>query len=119
MRKFNHTLLRLVAFSLAVLLILSCAACGKKKDKAEETGKDEITEELEALKEKKSSLSTNKEEKIIVIKKSVPILEKCIEKYPSLSPEGKNKLLKAILSKVYYKKGSKGTEFNITPEFKI
>jgi len=46
MKKFNHTLLRLVAFSLAVLLILSCAACGKKKDKAEETGKDEITEEV-------------------------------------------------------------------------
>lgn len=81
--------------------------------------KDEINEELEVLEKKKSSLSANKEGKLLVIKKSVPILEKCIEKYPTLKPKDKNKLLKTILKTVYYTKKQKGTEFTITPEFKI
>lgn len=81
--------------------------------------KDEINEELEVLEKKKSSLSANKEGKLLVIKKSVPILEKCIEKYPTLKPKDKNKLLKTILKTVYYTKKQKGTESTITPEFKI
>ena len=81
--------------------------------------KEEITAELEELENKRDALTVGKEEKVIIIKRSVPILEKCIKKYPSLSPEGKNKLLKSILKTVYYKKSGKGTDFTIIPEFKI
>lgn len=81
--------------------------------------KEELKEELEALEKKKSSLSINKEEKVIIIKKSIPVLSKCIEKYPALSPEGKNKLLKSILKNVYYTKLGKGNDFDIKPNFKI
>lgn len=81
--------------------------------------KDEINSELEALEKKKSSLSINKEEKVIIIKKSIPILSKCLEKYPNLSPDGKNKLLKSILINVYYTKRGKGNDFDINPKFKI
>lgn len=81
--------------------------------------KEEIEEELKELENKKSSLSANKEEKVIVIKKSIPKLEACIARYPSLTAEGKNKLLKTILKTVYYEKCGKGTDFTITPQFKI
>ena len=81
--------------------------------------KEEITAELEELENKKAALTVGKEEKVIIIKRSVPILENCIKKYPSLNPDGKNRLLKSLLHIVYYKKQGKGTEFEIVPEFKI
>ena len=81
--------------------------------------KEELKEELEVLEKKKSSLSGSSEGKVIVIKKSIPILANCLEKYPTLCPKDKNKLLKTILKTVYYTKKQKGTEFTITPEFKI
>ena len=81
--------------------------------------KEELKEELEALEKKKSSLSVNKEEKIIVIKRAVPILSNCIEKYPVLQPKDKNKLLKSLLYEVYYTKPEKGADFDIKPKFKI
>ena len=81
--------------------------------------KEEIEEELKVLEDKKNKLSVTSEEKVIVIKKSIPILAKCIEKYPNLEPKDKNKLLKTILKKVYYTKQGKGTDFTIVPEFKI
>lgn len=81
--------------------------------------KEEIEEELEILQNKRKTLTVGKEEKIIVVKKSIPKLQVCIEKYPSLTPEGKNKLLKTILSEVYYTKHGKGTDFKIEPKFKI
>lgn len=81
--------------------------------------KEEIEEELKVLEDKKNKLSVTSEDKVIVIKKSIPILKNCIEKYPGLSPESKNKLLKTILKTVYYTKKGKGTDFTIVPEFKI
>lgn len=81
--------------------------------------KEELKEELEVLEKKKSSLSVNKEEKIIVIKRAVPILSNCIEKYPDLQPKDKNKLLKSLLYEVYYTKPEKGADFDIKPKFKI
>ena len=81
--------------------------------------KDEIEAELQILQNKRDTLTTSKEDKIIVVKKSIPIFEKCLEKYPTLKPKDKNKLLKTILSEVYYTKQGKGTDFNIEPKFKI
>lgn len=81
--------------------------------------KEEIEEELEELETKKAKLSVTGEDKVIVIKKSVPILSACLKKFPTLNPRGKNKLLKTILSEVYYTKQGKGTDFTIVPEFKI
>lgn len=81
--------------------------------------KEEIEAELKVLEDKKNKLSVTSEEKVIVIKKSIPILSKCIEKYSTLSAESKNKLLKSILKNVYYTKQVKGSEFEIVPEFKI
>lgn len=81
--------------------------------------KEEIEEELKELENKKSSLSANKEEKVIVIKRAIPILSRCLDKYSTLQPKDKNKLLKTILSEVYYTKQAKGTDFKIEPKFKI
>ena len=78
--------------------------------------KDLSDEELE---KEKSSLSVDKEDKVIVIKKSVPILQSCVENYNMLQPKDKNRLLKSIFNAVYYTKLQKGTEFEILPEFKI
>lgn len=81
--------------------------------------KEELTEELEVLKNKRLSLATNKEDKIIIIKRAIPILSKCLEYYPTLQPKDKNKLLKTILSEVYYTKQGKNSDFKIEPKFKI
>lgn len=81
--------------------------------------KEEIEAELKELEIKKEKLSVTSEDKVIVIKKSIPILAKCIEKYPTLTPPNKNKLLKTILKTVYYTKQGKGSDFEIVPEFKI
>lgn len=81
--------------------------------------KNDINGELEELKHKKAALSVNSTDKIIYIKKSIPMLEKCINNYSTLSPQNKNKILKSILSVAYYSKRGKGTDFEITPEFKI
>lgn len=81
--------------------------------------KSEINDELGALEAKREALTASREDKVIVIKRSVPILENCIKRYPALNPDGKNKLLKSLLHNVYYKKLEKGTEFEIIPEFKI
>lgn len=81
--------------------------------------KSQIESELEELEKEKSSLSVDKEDKVIVIKKSVPILQSCIDNYNMLQPKDKNRLLKSIFNTVYYTKLQKGTEFEILPEFKI
>lgn len=81
--------------------------------------KQQIESELEELENKKSSLSVNKEDKVIVIQKSVPILQACIDNYNTLQPKDKNKLLKSVLDSIYYTKEKKGSDFDILPEFKI
>lgn len=81
--------------------------------------KEEIELELKDLENRKEKLSVTSEQKVVIVKKSIPILSKCLEKYPALSPTNKNKLLKTILSEVYYTKQGKGTDFEIEPKFKI
>lgn len=81
--------------------------------------KEELKEELEVLENKKSSLLVDKEEKVIVIKKAVPILKNCLDKYNTLTAPKKNALLKSLLKEVYYTKQGKGAEFKINPYFKI
>lgn len=81
--------------------------------------KEEINGELEVLENKRKKLTVGKEEKVIVIKRAIPILSRCLDKYSTLQPKDKNKLLKTILSEVYYTKQGKGTNFEIVPKFKI
>lgn len=81
--------------------------------------KKQIESELEELEKKKSSLFETKEDKVFVIKKSVPVLQACIDNYNTLAPKDKNKLLKSILDTIYYTKEGKGSDFDIIPEFKI
>lgn len=81
--------------------------------------KSQIEAELKQLEKEKSSLLVNKEDEVLVIKKSVPILQSCIDNYNMLHPKDKNKLLKTIFNTVYYAKSRKGSEFEILPEFKI
>lgn len=81
--------------------------------------KSQIELELEELEKKKSSLSVNKEDKVVVIQKSVPILQSCLDNYNTLHPKDKNKLLKSVLGTIYYTKEKKGSDFDILPEFKI
>ena len=81
--------------------------------------KAELKSELEVLENKKTSLSATSEEKVIVIKKAVPILKNCLDKYNTLTAPNKNTLLKSLLKEVYYTKQGKGSEFKINPYFKI
>lgn len=81
--------------------------------------KSQIELELEELEKKKSSLSVDKEDKVVVIQKSVPILQSCLDNYNILNPKDKNKLLKNVLDTIYYTKEKKGSDFDILPEFKI
>ena len=50
-------------------------------------------------------------DKTIVYKKRVPILEKCIDKYFDLNPKDKNKLLKSMIRKIEYSK-TQGGRYN-------
>ena len=45
-----------------------------------------------------------KNNKIEVIKKRIPKLQKCLKDYDILSPEDKNKLLKTIVKEIRYRK---------------
>ena len=45
-------------------------------------------------------------------RKAVPILEKCIEEYYTLSIEDRHKLLKAIIDKIIYDKTARGGRWN-------
>lgn len=83
------------------------------------TLKDDINAELQDLENKKSALSVNSTDKVIIIKKSVPILENCINNYNTLPSQNKNKILKSIISSVYYSKHGKGNDFELIPDFKI
>lgn len=81
--------------------------------------KQDIEVELSVLETEKAKLEKNKQEdKIIKIKKSIPILSKCIQNYDKVSIEEKNQLLKSIISKVIYTKKEKSTK-NKTAKFEL
>lgn len=88
------------------------------------TRKKELNEELAELNAKKESLGiVQEEEKIIRIKKSVPILKNIIDTYYSCSVDEKNELLKTIIDRVYYLKERSGANCGdnkeVLKEFKL
>lgn len=67
--------------------------------------KAEFESELKPLLKRKEELSDTKdEERIIQYKKSIPILERCVNDYYLLSTEDKNDLLKSFIDRIEYKK---------------
>lgn len=72
--------------------------------------KKELNGELDALlKEKANSAEIVEEEKTIVIKKAVPILERVLNDYPQFSPSEKNDLLKTVIEEATYIKEKKNS----------
>jgi hypothetical protein len=67
--------------------------------------KKELNEELELLiKEKDSIGKDDEEDKIITIKKAIPILKNVFADYDRLNVEEKNELLKTVIESVMYLK---------------
>ncbi len=67
--------------------------------------KKELNDELEVLLKEKDKISdVTEEEKIITIKKAIPILENVFKSYYSLEPSERNELLKTIIESVMYLK---------------
>ena len=63
-----------------------------------------LKEDIEALKGNLEALKGITDDKSESIRTSVPILEKCIEKYYDLNIEDRNKVLKSIIEKIIYKR---------------
>ena len=61
-----------------------------------------LTEERNALQANLEALRANSEDKSESIRSAVPILEKCIENYYSLSIPDRNKVLKSIIERIEY-----------------
>ena len=68
-------------------------------------------ENLEKEKLKLEELSKNNI--IERITQYIPLLEKCLNTYWTLDIEGKNSILKEIISEVYYTKNVKGSRWNL------
>ena len=67
--------------------------------------KKELLNELEALEEElKVAIHEDEEEKLIVIKKSLPVLKQVFEDYHLFEPQDKNELLKSVIQRVLYVK---------------
>ena len=67
--------------------------------------KKEINEEIELLIQEKNKINdVVEEEKIITIKKAIPILEHVFKNYYNLKPNERNELLKTIIESVMYLK---------------
>ena len=67
--------------------------------------KKELTKELEELeKEKQQLVDYQEEEKIISIKKSIPLLKNVFDNYHKLNAEQKNELLKSVIQFIVYDK---------------
>lgn len=72
-----------------------------------------ITEEKNALNELKNRLiEENKKDDTIIIKKRIPILEKCIENYNYLNITEKNELLSALITRIEYTRIDKSNDLN-------
>jgi hypothetical protein len=98
----------------------------KKKDKALDTccelledgvyTRDQYFKRVNILKEERDALQANLEalrdisdDNSESIRSAVPIVSRCIEKYPELDIQDKNKILKSIIDKIDYSKTSKGS----------
>ena len=72
-----------------------------------------ITQEKNALNDLKNRLiEENKKDDTIIIKKRIPILEKCIENYNCLTITEKNELLSALITKIEYTRTDKSNDLN-------
>lgn len=72
-----------------------------------------ITQEKNALNDLKNRLiEENKKDDTIIIKKRIPILEKCIENYNYLTITEKNELLSALITKIEYTRTDKSNDLN-------
>jgi hypothetical protein len=80
--------------------------------------KKELLNELEVLEnELKVAAQQNEEDKIITIKKSLPILKAVFDRYYTLDPQDRNELLKSVINRVLYVKTE--TENNESIELDI
>ena len=61
-----------------------------------------LTEERDALQANLEALRAISEDKSESVRSAVPILEKCIEQYYSLSIPDRNKVLKSIIERIEY-----------------
>lgn len=68
-----------------------------------------LTEERNALQANLEALRDISDDSSESIRSAVPILTRCIEKYPELDTQAKNKTLKSIIDKIDYSKTSKGS----------
>lgn len=68
-----------------------------------------LTEERNALQANLEALRDISDDNSESIRSAVPILTRCIEKYPELDIQDKNKILKSIIDKIDYSKTSKGS----------
>lgn len=73
---------------------------------------DKLTKNMDMIQERLKELSAVSEDKNN-LQTAIPIIEKVINDYNLLSPTDKNKLLKAILSKVVYHKGKLDKDFTL------
>lgn len=68
-----------------------------------------LNEERNALQANLEALRDISDDNSESIRSAVPILTRCIEKYPELDIQDKNKILKSIIDKIVYSKTSKGS----------
>lgn len=68
-----------------------------------------LNEERDALQANLEALRDISDDNSESIRSAVPILTRCIEKYPELDIQDKNKILKSIIDKIDYSKTSKGS----------
>lgn len=73
-----------------------------------------INLKVENLEKEKLKLEELSKNNIIErITQYIPLLEKCLNTYWTLDIEGKNSILKEIISEVYYTKNVKGSRWNL------
>lgn len=75
-----------------------------------------LTEERDALKANLEALSAISDNKSETIRSSVPILEKCIDQYYSLSIPDRNKILKSLIEKIVYTREDSNRRANFSLE---
>ena len=72
-----------------------------------------INLKVENLEKEKLKLEELSKNNIIErITQYIPLLEKCLKNYWSLDTEGKNSILKELISEIYYTKNVKGSRWN-------
>ena len=67
-----------------------------------------LNEDIKALQDNLAALSNIVSDNSEAIRSVVPILEKCIEKYPELDIQGKNIMLKSLIERIDYYKTKRG-----------